>query len=293
MPELKPYKGIEGVYLWHYVPSKAASIVFMISFAIGTIIIIARMIKTRTWFSIPFVIGAILETLGFAARASCTDRTDELGPYAIQFLLILIAPALFAASIYMALSRLMRTLHAESYSIISARWMTIIFVFGDVLSFLVQIGGGSMAANPDANKQAAKWIILIGLLVQIIFFAIFLVTAVIFHRRMSHYPQAAGGNVNWIASMTMLYTVSGLIMVRSIFRVIEYVMGFDSYLFKKEWPIYVFDAVLMLLAVLIWSYWYPGNLRVEGKTKAGVQEEVPMYVRMEDGHAGVPRQNQH
>lgn len=55
----------------------------------------------------------------------------------------LVAPALFAASIYMELGRLVVVLHAERYSLIRPKWMTKIFVLGDVLSFLLQSGGKS------------------------------------------------------------------------------------------------------------------------------------------------------
>jgi hypothetical protein len=64
-----------------------------------------------------------------------------LGPYIIQAVLTLVAPALFAASIYMELGRLVVVLRAEKHSLIRVQWMTKIFVAGDVLSFLMQSAG--------------------------------------------------------------------------------------------------------------------------------------------------------
>lgn len=66
----------------------------------------------------------------------------------------------------------------------------------------------------------------------------------------------------WQKVMMMLYAVSALIMIRSVFRVIEYIMGTDGYLLRKEWPLYIFDALLMLLKVGIFAWWYPGRLDV-------------------------------
>jgi hydrogenase/urease accessory protein HupE len=66
----------------------------------------------------------------------------------------------------------------------------------------------------------------------------------------------------WQEVLAMLYAVSVLIMVRSVFRVIEYVMGTDGYLSRHEWPLYVFDGLLMLLTVGIFAWWYPGQLHV-------------------------------
>ena len=70
------------------------------------------------------------------------------GPYIIQSLLLLLAPALLAASIYMVLSRMIKLTHGERYSPISTRWLTSVFVSGDVLSFLTQSGGINFTCIP-------------------------------------------------------------------------------------------------------------------------------------------------
>lgn len=59
----------------------------------------------------------------------------------MQSALILIAPAFFAASIYMELGRIIRLLNAEKSSVIKLNWLTKTFVMGDVLSFLMQASG--------------------------------------------------------------------------------------------------------------------------------------------------------
>lgn len=64
-----------------------------------------------------------------------------LGPYVMQSTLLLVAPALFAASIYMELGRIILLVKGEKFAIIRVTWMTKIFVAGDVLSFLMQASG--------------------------------------------------------------------------------------------------------------------------------------------------------
>jgi hypothetical protein len=63
------------------------------------------------------------------------------GPYVMQSALTLIAPAFFAASIYMELGRIITLLNAEKSSVIKLNWLTKIFVMGDILSFLMQASG--------------------------------------------------------------------------------------------------------------------------------------------------------
>lgn len=65
----------------------------------------------------------------------------SLGPYIMQTLLLLVSPALFAASIYMILGRIILVTNGESYSPINRVWLTKLFVLGDVFSFLLQAAG--------------------------------------------------------------------------------------------------------------------------------------------------------
>ncbi len=84
-----------------------------------------------------------VEFVGYIGRAVSTTETPDwtLGPYLVQTLLLLVAPALFAASIYMVLGRIILLVDGEKYSVLPKRWLTKIFVAGDVLSFLLQAGG--------------------------------------------------------------------------------------------------------------------------------------------------------
>lgn len=85
----------------------------------------------------------IVEIIGYAARAKSGNESPDwtLGPYIIQAILLLVAPALFAASIYMELGRIVIMSEGEGHVLIQKKWMTKIFVTGDVLSFFLQGGG--------------------------------------------------------------------------------------------------------------------------------------------------------
>lgn len=55
--------------------------------------------------------------------------------------MILLAPPLYAASIYMTLGRLIRYLDAEVISVVPTRWLTGIFLTGDIVAFVMQAAG--------------------------------------------------------------------------------------------------------------------------------------------------------
>lgn len=86
-------------------------------------------------------LGDTVEAVGYIGRIQGHYDQWALGPFIQQSLLLLVAPALFAASIYMTLGRIILMVDGERYSLIRQRWLTKIFVLGDVISFLVQGGG--------------------------------------------------------------------------------------------------------------------------------------------------------
>lgn len=123
-------------------------------------------------------------------------------------------------------------------------------------------GGGIQAqgkTNPD-NVSLGEHIILAGLLIQVVFFGLFIVTAGIFDARMSKIPTTKSRQVPWRSHMNVLYVTNGLIMFRSVFRVIEYAMGNNGYLLRNEVFLYVFDSVPMLAVMTAYSWKYPSEI---------------------------------
>ncbi|OAL52709.1 RTA1-domain-containing protein [Pyrenochaeta sp. DS3sAY3a] len=265
---------------YDYTPSVAAAAIFIIIFLILVVIHILRLIKTRTWFCIPFIIGGLFEVFGYVGRALGKSKPSTLGPYIMQALLILLAPILFAASIYMFLGRIIRAAGTTSYSIVRPTWLTKIFVGGDILCFLVQAAGGGILSGADTKKSQdlGKGVILAGLCLQMVIFAFFLVVAAIWHIRMNKNGNKAGDQrFDWSKFLKMLYIVSIIITIRNLFRVIEYAMGEEGYLLANEWPIYVFDAALMAIVLSICCFWYVGDV-----TKQFSHEDSDRYEMMTD-----------
>ncbi|KAL4928055.1 RTA1 domain-containing protein [Aspergillus undulatus] len=265
---------------YQYNPSEGAAIPFAALFGLTTLIHIWQTARARTWYLIPFIIGGVFEAIGYLCRfISATETPDwTMMPYVGQSVLILLGPTLFAASIYMLLGRIIRSLNASSLSPIRPTWLTKVFVTGDVLSFLLQSGGGGMQASAkDAEKaDMGEKMILGGLFVQILFFGVFMVVSMIFHRRMLSTPMHHMGiNLPWSRYLKILYAVSALIMIRSVFRVAEYIQGKDGYLQSKEVFIYVLDAALMLGCCVILNIWHPSNI-VSGRTAYKQPEDLEM-----------------
>ncbi|OTA98451.1 hypothetical protein M426DRAFT_69791 [Hypoxylon sp. CI-4A] len=251
---------------YRYKPSMAAAIIFIIAFAISALLHIKVLIQKRTWYFIPFVVGCLFETVGYVGRAmSSTEYPDfTKNPYIIQSILLLLGPTLFAASIYMILGRLVVLLEAESYSIIKPRWLTKFFVLGDVLSFFAQGGGGGILTQAKSEDDVRKGenIIVGGLGIQILFFGFFMIVTMVFDRRITRRPTRTSLALHtpWRKLLIALYISSGLIMIRSIYRVAEYVTGSDGELQSKEAYLYCLDALPMLLVAIAYNWFHPGQV---------------------------------
>ncbi|KAJ0317438.1 hypothetical protein COL5a_011152 [Colletotrichum fioriniae] len=207
-------------------------------------------------------------------RFLSSNAPDVIGFFMIQTLCLLVAPALFAASIYMVLGRLIIHLRSESFSPIKPSRLTKTFVIGDILSFIVQIMGAGMLAS-SSTMNTGKTVILLGLAVQLMFFGLFVIASAVFHLRVSrHMPPAvmdeeaqAGWRrlfSGWRGVMSVLYIASVMIFVRSLFRLAEYVEGNDGVLLGTEVFLYIFDALLMLGVVAITAVFHPAKY-VPGK----------------------------
>ncbi|PYI07313.1 RTA1 like protein [Aspergillus sclerotiicarbonarius CBS 121057] len=246
---------------YNYEPSYPAAIVFAVFFGITTLAHGIQLFWTKTWFFVAFFIGGLFEVIGYISRAISANEAPNysITPGTIQTVFILIAPSLFAASIYMELGRIIIMTGGEQYAIVRPSWITKIFLIGDVVSFVAQAGG---AASLEDSFESGERMIKIGLGVQVSFFGLFMITAAIFHYRLR--PNTSRlilpKVLPWEKHMLVLYGTSLLIFVRSIFRLAEYTGGESSPLLQHEYYVYIFDAVLMLFVMGVFNAFYPAQI---------------------------------
>lgn len=171
---LSPRQDDGGFKLYHYDPTIPGAIVITIAFGITTTYHVWQLIRTRCWMASPIVIGgfrksstgkdtfskhgadeaAPVQIIGYAARAVSGTQSPNwtLGPYIIQAVFLLVAPALYAATIYMQFGRIVTLVDGKQHTLIRHQWITKIFITGDVLSFLLQ-GGGMLIRLTIENRM--------------------------------------------------------------------------------------------------------------------------------------------
>ena len=114
------------------------------------------------------------------------------------------------------------------------------------------------AKTLDATKLANN-IVLAGLLLQVAFFAFFVVVTATWHKRMHAAPTTTSlaSTLPWARYLWILYLASFLIMVRCIFRIAEYAGGQQGVLLGSEIYLYIFDATLMVFVMVIFNVQHP------------------------------------
>ncbi|OQE89789.1 hypothetical protein PENNAL_c0013G03742 [Penicillium nalgiovense] len=257
----------EGVdfELYRYTPSLVAAIIFIVLFALATSYHLYQVVRPRFWYFTIFVVGGAFQIVGYICRALAHNDKENIPIYSVGVIMILLAPPLYAASIYMTLGRLIVHLDAENLSLVPVKWLTAIFVTGDVIAFVMQAaGGGIMASGTLSAMTTGEHITIGGLVVQLVFFSVFIIASSIFHYRIRKNPTEKSVDRSrtstWELVMTGLYVTSVLILVRSIFRLIEYAQGNSGYLISHEVFMYVFDSMLMFFAMVAMSISHPSKV---------------------------------
>lgn len=138
-----------------------------------------------------------------------------------------------------------------------------------------------MAAGTLSAMNIGENIVIGGLAIQLLFFGFFVVVSAVFHWRVRRsIPHSAESSKKWESIMWALYAACFLILVRSIFRVAEFVEGNDGFIMKREYLLYIFDACLMALTGIVLAVIYPGSFI--GRNGSKRDSEVQLMSTDED-----------
>ncbi|KAF3921103.1 hypothetical protein AA313_de0208807 [Arthrobotrys entomopaga] len=276
-----------------YCPNEGAAIFFTVAFGLSAITHVVQAFyygKKRLCWVISM--GAIWETVAFGLRSAATQNPLSDGLGIPSSILIYLSPLLINAFAYMVLGRMVYYYTAEKkvFGVRAVR-LTVIFVWLDIIAFLVQLTGASMTVpNTDSNAtpqdlaDSAKTqnigfdVYKGGIGFQLFWIVVFSVLAWRFRMR-AVMEEVRGVGVrretNWRHLLVVLYITLGMIMIRIIYRLVEFSGGINSTLTRHEAFFYVLEATPMVLACITWNVFHPGRYLV------GPESEFPKLTRKE------------
>ncbi|KEZ41408.1 hypothetical protein SAPIO_CDS7536 [Scedosporium apiospermum] len=211
------------------------------------------------------IMGSAWETAAFALRTAGTRDQQQLAYVVMGTLLLLLAPLWINAFLYMTVARLVHyMLPSQKVLGLRAVLLTKVFVGLDILSFLVQGTGGSLLSNQDEDSQdiqrAGQKIYMVGVGIQALFIIAFSVLTVAFYKRLDiegrqdrNIPLTK--KLVWVLLADFVF-----IMIRIIFRLVEFIPGAndDNPILKSENYVFCLDGLPVLLGLILLNVLHPG-----------------------------------
>ncbi|KAK7955016.1 RTM1-like protein [Apiospora saccharicola] len=251
--------------VWLFEPSLPLAIVGTVVYTLVTIWIShLTCYKYKAWYFVSVPIGGLCQVTGYAMRAYSTQHHQDIGVFASSTSLIILAPILISAGNYVLIGRLIRAvLPPERHRIfkVPAQRLTQVYVSFDVVCMCIQSSGASLASGVGWVGQLADIgtnILLAGLALQVFAFSTYLCILVRFYylSRSLEVPTSPPG---WLNVLKAVFISSILILIRCVFRMVEFAEGNDGYTLRHEWVFWVFEALLMVFALLVFCVWFPSK----------------------------------
>ncbi|KAL0639899.1 hypothetical protein Q9L58_000990 [Maublancomyces gigas] len=225
---------IPHIQYYEYDPSRALAIVGTVLYAATAATHIFQMVRSRSWYFSILVLAALMETFGYFSRILSDHDVYSRPLYIAQFTLVVLAPVFIAAGDYVLFGKLLESVlpggrRARALGV-SARFVTYIFISGDILSFVLQgIGAGIMTGATDGidikKMNLGRDIMLSGLAIQILTFSFFICATIRFSFKAQDLAVPGAERPKWRVLLWALYFSSFLIMVIfNIFHPAKYLL---------------------------------------------------------------------
>ena len=250
---------------WAYAPSFSAAVTFSVLFGILSIAQTVQAFIYRKGFCWVMIMAVVWELIAFVTRAMGAHNQQSQALSYVSNIFFLLAPLWLNAFAYMTAGRLIWTFHpAQAVFKVKAVSIGKYFVWLDVVSFLIQLTGGSMLSpsNDPKTMDLGKNIYMAGVGIQELFIILFTVLIVKFHVDLVHREREtpSSAHLRWKWLTYALYAALTLISIRIIFRLVEFSAGADvsnPLPYHEVYPL-VFDAFPMVTAITILTAIHPG-----------------------------------
>lgn len=231
-----------------YLPNRDLAIASTAVYGAVTILLTLISIYYRTWYFLVMTIAGASEVVGYAYRWTLTTNPDQRTPYIIMYCCIVLAPVALALADYLLVGRLIRIV-GRQYSIVNPKFVEFGFIVSDLLSIGVQSSGAGLITSGNLKNMTLGSNILIGGLgINLVSFCFFGVVTLHLHWSIYRRKPDFTGRERWITMFYALYLSMILLIIRSIYRIVEFAMGFRGYLAIHETYFYVFECILIIFA---------------------------------------------
>lgn len=256
-----------------FYPSKAMSIVALTLFAIAGLAVLAVTVKTRQWYMCIAGIVGLMEMAGFACRIQMLHKT-VYGAYVAMQCLLIIPPSFLALVQYITLGKviiLVKQRYPERKMFLRPKWVIWGFFAMEIIALACQGAGAGLSVSDkgvDSTLKSGRILLIIGLVALVVLIGCYAITAVVVHSS-PRYGVRHSPNLRRL--FPVLYTCTALLMIRNIFRLVEFGQGFEGAIADQEKYFYGFDSLMIILILMINTIFhfgfflkaYPSELKVQ------------------------------
>lgn len=160
------------------------------------------------------------------------------------------------------------------------RLYTRVFVTCDITSFLIQAAGaGLIVSSTPSTASLGKDILMAGLAFGLASFCTFILLTIWMTLSVHRHNSSSNtrgevratttkqgevqGTVGWTKIMIPIFIGELCILIRTIYRLVEFAGGYHGHIYTTEWYLYVFDALFMLITVSIWIPFFPAKFGLD------------------------------
>lgn len=255
--------------VYDYDPNRVAAAVAGSLYLLCSVCLFARAVSNRAWWALCLPLGSMNMAMGFFIRIVLPNNPDSSMLFLSQQLLILLSPAAFLAFNYLLYGQFVADCLDPSYSRIPPRKAATWFVISNLVSSLIQtVGGGLQTSKSVSTDKLGVNMVLAGLAIQTIPFALFIFLCLHVYKHIRAHGISLSSET-WGPIVPALLFSSATIMLRCIYRIIEYIQGSGGYLMTHELWLYLLDALPLFIGIIVYIPFWPSKYLV-------VKTDLPM-----------------
>jgi hypothetical protein len=194
---------------------------------------------------------------GFALRLAGAYNPDDLAYLIASTVLVMSGPPVYTLINYFILSRMLYYIPYLA-PLHPGRVATTFIGLDGVCEILIAQGAWRMvnSDSTDAQRQLGSNLVTASLCLQAALFCAFGLLAVQFHRRAN---KAGVRSKNLNVVLYVMYVSATIVTIRCIYRLVEYIEGWDSSIYQNEVYFWIFEATIMLFNTALLNICHPGE----------------------------------
>lgn len=239
--------------IYGYEPNLGANAFFTAIFAALTVIHVFLGFRYKSvTFPLAMSLGCMAESIGHGGRIILNDNPWSEAGFNMQICCLTLAPAFFAAGIYLTLKHIVLCFGKEG-SYLKPKYYTWLFITFDIISLILQgVGGGIAATANDAEDQLklGSDIMMAGISFQVVVLVVFAAMATLYYVRRSRSKTSLSPSAEIVKRSIGFQLFIGAfvfaflaIFIRCVYRIAEMAGGWANPIMRKELEFIVLDSL--------------------------------------------------